>query len=196
VPKKNRAEKIGAKFAEKKREHIRACMGLLPRTLSPLISPLINLSTPRGAKVAGIYRPHFLLRANGRDAEADRVSAMSYRRPFRGEQENTRHDSPRVAVAWGSLSSTPRKRAADAHVRRDARSAIAERLRPSLVIEPVESRTPFPSYREPPRRPEPPRNSSASAPIIADLIDGISAQERGGARPPPPDNSAQRRKRV
>ncbi len=149
--------------------------------MSPLISPLINSLDAPWAKVAGVYRRICLLRANGHDAEADRVQAEELA-PARVAAERETHsaDSPESELLIQSLLDAEDARVAEALLFAEILAPlIAERIRPLLVLGPVASRPPFPSDRESPRALPPPSVRSEATPSIAALIDGMLAQERG-----------------
>ena len=158
--------------------------GLARRTLSTLISPLINPIDAPWTKVAGIYRRICLLRANGKDTEADRVAAGEFADArSAAEQETGTVNSSETQALVQSLLDAEETRVAEALLFAEVLAPlIAERIRPALVIEPVASRAPFPSDRE--THHPAPRPRDQPVPSIADLIDGMLGQERGPTRPP------------
>jgi hypothetical protein len=148
-----------------------------------LIPPPINFSAPPWAHVAQLYRRICLLRACGRADEAEKIQNVEFAAArFVAEQETLVEDPAILESRVQTLLDAEASRVTEAVLLAEMLAPlIADLIRPSLAIQPLATKQPANAYspsQAVTRRPEPLRTPPATAPSIADLIDGMLGQDR------------------
>lgn len=150
-----------------------------------MIPSAINSSAAPWAHVAQLYRRICLLRACGRAAEAEKIQSIEFAAARSAAEQETPVEDPSILESLiQTLLDAEEARVTEAVLLAEMLAPlIADLIRPSLANQPLAVKQPANTHspsQAAARRPESPRPPPATAPSIADLIDGMLGQERPG----------------